>query len=103
MAFQVGLGPLQRLHRGVKTGELVLNLGNNAALSGGKVEKTEDGLIDMVAEGAGFEPAIPVSQDKRLAGARTRPLCDPSQIRMFNIADWRLGYNLRLRNVTVQS
>ena len=26
----------------------------------------------------GFEPTIPISQDKRLAGARTRPLCDPS-------------------------
>ena len=31
-----------------------------------------------MAEGVGFEPTIPVSQDKRLAGARTRPLCDPS-------------------------
>jgi hypothetical protein len=26
----------------------------------------------------GFEPMFPVSQEKRLAGARTRPLCDPS-------------------------
>src|SRR4051812_43476137 len=31
-----------------------------------------------MAEGEGFEPSIPVSQNKRLAGARTRPLCDPS-------------------------
>ncbi len=31
-----------------------------------------------MAEGEGFEPSIPVAQDKRLAGARTRPLCDPS-------------------------
>ena len=31
-----------------------------------------------MAEGEGFEPSIPVSRDKRLAGARTRPLCDPS-------------------------
>ncbi len=31
-----------------------------------------------VAEGEGFEPSTPVSQSKRLAGARTRPLCDPS-------------------------
>ncbi len=26
----------------------------------------------------GFEPMSPISQAKRLAGARTRPLCDPS-------------------------
>ncbi len=26
----------------------------------------------------GFEPTTPISQGKRLAGARTRPLCDPS-------------------------
>ena len=31
-----------------------------------------------MAEGEGFEPSTPVSQGKRLAGARTRPLCDPS-------------------------
>ena len=29
-------------------------------------------------EGMGFEPMSPFSQAKRLAGARTRPLCDPS-------------------------
>ena len=40
-----------------------------------------------VAEGVGFEPTIPVSQDKRLAGARTRPLCDPSGMRTFTIAE----------------
>ena len=33
----------------------------------------------------GFEPTTPVSQGKRLAGARTRPLCDPSSI-YLNIA-----------------
>ena len=32
----------------------------------------------LVAEGMGFEPMSPLSQTKRLAGARTRPLCDPS-------------------------
>src|SRR5688572_2305706 len=32
----------------------------------------------IVAEGQGFEPWIPVTQDNRLAGGRTRPLCDPS-------------------------
>lgn len=32
-----------------------------------------------MAEGEGFEPSIPVTRDKRLAGARTRPLCDPSR------------------------
>ena len=31
-----------------------------------------------VAEGMGFEPMNPLSRVKRLAGARTRPLCDPS-------------------------
>ena len=30
------------------------------------------------AEGMGFEPMSPFTQAKRLAGARTRPLCDPS-------------------------
>ncbi len=46
-----------------------------------------DGVIGIVAEGVGFEPTIPVSQDKRLAGARTRPLCDPSPKRKFTIAE----------------
>ena len=32
----------------------------------------------VLAEGVGFEPTTPLSQGKRLAGARTRPLCDPS-------------------------
>ena len=31
-----------------------------------------------MAEGMGFEPMSPLSQAKHLAGARTRPLCDPS-------------------------
>jgi hypothetical protein len=31
-----------------------------------------------LAEGQGFEPWIPVTRDNRLAGGRTRPLCDPS-------------------------
>ena len=31
-----------------------------------------------MAEGVGFEPTIPVSRDNRLAGGRTKPLCDPS-------------------------
>ena len=26
----------------------------------------------------GFEPTTPIARSKRLAGARTRPLCDPS-------------------------
>ena len=33
---------------------------------------------ELLAEGMGFEPMSPLSQAKRLAGARTRPLCDPS-------------------------
>ena len=49
--------------------------------------------INTVAEGVGFEPTIPVSQDKRLAGARTRPLCDPSTKRISNIADWAPAHN----------
>ncbi len=32
----------------------------------------------FMAEGVGFEPTTPISEGKRLAGARTRPLCDPS-------------------------
>ena len=32
-----------------------------------------------MAEGVGFEPTTPVSQGNRLAGGRTRPLCDPSK------------------------
>ena len=31
-----------------------------------------------LAEGMGFEPMGAISHPKRLAGARTRPLCDPS-------------------------
>ena len=37
-------------------------------------------MLLHLAEGVGFEPTIPISQDKRLAGARTRPLCDPSLV-----------------------
>ena len=32
----------------------------------------------------GFEPTTPLSQGKRLAGARTRPLCDPSAIHQYD-------------------
>ena len=39
-----------------------------------------------MAEGVGFEPTTPVSQGKRLAGARTRPLCDPSISLKLNTA-----------------
>ena len=34
----------------------------------------------------GFEPMTPVSQGNRLAGGRTRPLCDPSDIGLQMIA-----------------
>ena len=34
--------------------------------------------LTMMAEGPGFEPGTPISQGNRLAGGRTRPLCDPS-------------------------
>ncbi len=33
-----------------------------------------------MAEGEGFEPSTDVTTGKRLAGARTRPLCDPSGV-----------------------
>ena len=33
-----------------------------------------------MAEGMGFEPMKEISPLKRLAGARTRPLCDPSNL-----------------------
>ncbi len=35
-------------------------------------------MLDFLAEGEGFEPSTPIIRGKRLAGARTRPLCDPS-------------------------
>ena len=34
-----------------------------------------------MAEGMGFEPMTPISRSNRLAGGRTRPLCDPSNIK----------------------
>jgi hypothetical protein len=37
------------------------------------------GMTSVVAEGVGFEPTSPVSQAKRLAGARTRPTMRPLQ------------------------
>ena len=45
-----------------------------------KNEPLVKGQLPPLAEGVGFEPTTPVSQGKRLAGARTRPLCDPSSI-----------------------
>jgi hypothetical protein len=36
------------------------------------------GHVTYMAEGVGFEPTTPITQGKHLAGARTRPLCDPS-------------------------
>ena len=58
-----------------------------------------------MAEGVGFEPTIPVSQDKRLAGARTRPLCDPSLPRWVSliIDHCEERYKLRGWIVTVQT
>ena len=44
----------------------------------------------------GFEPTIPISQDKRLAGARTRPLCDPSP------TGYMLSNGPRLSNTQLQ-
>ena len=46
------------------------------SVGGSGIEVGESGR--KLAEGEGFEPSIPLSQDRRLANARTRPLCDPS-------------------------
>jgi hypothetical protein len=35
-------------------------------------------VYEFMAEGMGFEPMTPISRSNRLAGGRTRPLCDPS-------------------------
>jgi hypothetical protein len=40
--------------------------------------------MSVVAEGMGFEPMTPVSQGNRLAGGRTKPLCDPSRLILTN-------------------
>jgi hypothetical protein len=37
----------------------------------------QEGMTANMAEGVGFEPTSPVSQAKRLAGARTRPTMRP--------------------------
>ena len=42
-------------------------------------EMTESKQIRKLAEGAGFEPAKEITPLTRLAGGRTRPLCDPSE------------------------
>jgi hypothetical protein len=39
-------------------------------------------LNNRMAEGMGFEPMTPISRSNRLAGGRTRPLCDPSGERL---------------------
>jgi hypothetical protein len=45
-----------------------------------------------LAEGQGFEPWIQVTPDNRLAGGRTRPLCDPSAANILpGIAKGRQG------------
>ena len=47
-----------------------------------------------MAEGEGFEPSTPVTQGKHLAGARTRPLCDPSIVpTKLIIFDFAYFYN----------
>ena len=43
-----------------------------------------------MAEGVGFEPTTPISQGNRLAGDRTRPLCDPSFPCKDNYATYKL-------------
>ena len=78
----------------IREGKGRANRYDNGARNGARQVKRETELNEVVAEGVGFEPTIPVSQDKRLAGARTRPLCDPSGIWDINIADWGFGDNL---------
>ena len=46
-----------------------------------------------MAEGVGFEPTTPVSQGKRLAGARTRPLCDPSIVKANTIVFYSVCFD----------
>ncbi len=46
-----------------------------------------------MAEGMGFEPMTPISRGKRLAGARTRPLCDPSRPPQLVYISLQLNYN----------
>ncbi len=50
-----------------------------------------------MAEGVGFEPTRGISPPKRLAGARTRPLCDPSN-GMLSIYQ-RLGSRCKPKHV----
>ena len=46
----------------------------------------------MMAEGEGFEPSTPITRSKRLAGARTRPLCDPSaSCDLIHYAIWHVN------------
>ena len=49
-----------------------------AGVSVSKLALTTNYSLLNPAEGEGFEPSTPVTQGKHLAGARTRPLCDPS-------------------------
>ena len=42
------------------------------------IQDSNDNQLKSLAEGEGFEPSTPISQGNRLAGGRTKPLCDPS-------------------------
>ena len=53
----------------------------------------------LVAEGEGFEPSTPDSQGKRLAGARTRPLCDPSACGAF----YRIAVRRRVQPARIRA
>ena len=53
-------------------------------------------LILKPAEGMGFEPMRGISPPNRLAGGRTRPLCDPSDERRQYIRDLLIS---QLKNV----
>ena len=53
-------------------------------------------MLLYLAEGEGFEPSTPVTQGKHLAGARTRPLCDPS---LFHKANYILFYYAYFYNI----
>ena len=48
----------------------------------------------------GFEPMRELSPPNRLAGGRTRPLCDPSCLYTTNIAEAAKGYKASDAEVT---
>src|SRR5581483_4165467 len=50
---------------------------------------SRDQIARKMAEGLGFEPRTGFSPCNRLAGGRTRPLCDPSRTLAIIAQAWR--------------